>query len=129
MKPKDQVSILVVDDQKSMRGLASHYLQQLGFRLIDEAESGMEALKKMQQKPFDVLLLDWNMEGMSGIDLLKAIRSVPELNHVKVIMATAERSVEKLKEASASGANHYVVKPFEIKDLEVRLLKVLGLPA
>ncbi|MDJ1158042.1 response regulator [Chelatococcus sp. SYSU_G07232] len=126
MKPKDQIRILVVDDQKSMRGLASYYLQQLDFRQIDEAESAMEALKKMQQKAYDVILLDWNMEGMSGIDLLRAIRSVPELNHIKVIMATAERSVEKLKEASAIGANHYVVKPYEIGDLDVRLQKVLG---
>ena len=118
--------VLVVDDQKSMRGLATYYLKQIEFEEIDEAESARDALMQMQKKRYDLLLLDWNMEGMSGIDLLKAIRSIPELNKIKIIMATSERSVDKVDEATTNGADHYVVKPYELRDLEVRVKKVLA---
>ncbi len=116
--------VLVVDDQKSMRGLATYYLKQIEFEEIDEAESARDALMQMQKKRYDLLLLDWNMEGMSGIDLLKAIRSIPELNKIKIIMATSERSVDKVDEAKSHGADHYVVKPYELRDLEMRIAKV-----
>ncbi len=125
MKPRSEVRILIVDDQKSMRGLATYFLKQLDFEDIDEAENARDALMQMQKKRYDLLLLDWNMEGMSGIDLLKAIRSIPELNKIKIIMATSERSVEKVDEAKAVGADHYIVKPYELKDIESRIAKVL----
>lgn len=124
MKPRNEMRVLVVDDQKSMRGLAIYYLKQIDFEEIDEAESARDALMQMQKKRYDLLLLDWNMEGMSGIDLLKAIRSIPELNKIKIIMATSERSVDKVDEAKSHGADHYVVKPYELRDLEMRIAKV-----
>jgi two-component system chemotaxis response regulator CheY len=124
MKPRKEMRVLVVDDQKSMRGLATYYLKQIEFEEIDEAESARDALMQMQKKRYDLLLLDWNMEGMSGIDLLKAIRSIPELNKIKIIMATSERSVDKVDEAKSNGADHYVVKPYELRDLEMRIAKV-----
>jgi len=124
MKPRKEMRVLVVDDQKSMRGLATYYLKQIDFEEIDEAESARDALMQMQKKRYDLLLLDWNMEGMSGIDLLKAIRSIPELNKIKIIMATSERSVDKVDEAKSHGADHYVVKPYELRDLEMRIAKV-----
>ncbi len=127
MKPRSEIRILVVDDQKSMRGLAIYFLKQLDFEDIDEAENARDALMQMQKKRYDLLLLDWNMEGMSGIDLLKAIRSIPELNSIKIIMATSERSVEKVEEAKSFGADHYIVKPYELKDVETRVSKVLEL--
>ena len=127
MKARSEYRILVVDDQKSMRGLATYFLKQIEFQDIDEAENAREALLKMQTKRYDLLLLDWNMDGMSGIDLLRAIRSVPELNQIKIIMATSERSVDKMDEATSNGADHYVVKPYELRDLEVRVKKVLAL--
>jgi two-component system chemotaxis response regulator CheY len=124
MKPRKEMRVLVVDDQKSMRGLATYYLKQIEFEEIDEADSARAALMQMQKKRYDLLLLDWNMEGMSGIDLLKAIRSIPELNKIKIIMATSERSVDKVDEAKSHGADHYVVKPYELRDLEMRIAKV-----
>lgn len=127
MKPRSEIRILIVDDQKSMRGLATYFLKQLDFEDIDEAENARDALMQMQKKRYDLLLLDWNMEGMSGIDLLKAIRSIPELNKIKIIMATSERSVEKVDEAKTFGADHYIVKPYELKDIESRIAKVLEL--
>ena len=127
MKPRSEIRILVVDDQKSMRGLAIYFLKQLDFEDIDEAENARDALMQMQKKRYDLLLLDWNMEGMSGIDLLKAIRSIPELNKIKIIMATSERSVEKVDEAKSFGADHYIVKPYELRDVEMRIVKVLEL--
>lgn len=125
MKPKDEVRILVVDDQKSMRGLAILYLHQLNYKNVDEAESAQVALAKMQSQKYDVLLLDWNLEGMSGIDLLKLLRSVPELNVIKVIMTTSERSSEKMNQAFELGANQYIGKPYKAEDLDRRLTRVL----
>ena len=126
MKPKEQIRILVVDDQKSMRALAVYFLKQLEFSLIDEAESAKDALTMMQKARYDLLILDWNLEGMSGVDLTRALRGVPELDAVKIIMATSERSVEKMNEALSAGANHYVVKPYQGKDLELRINKVMA---
>lgn len=124
MKSLTELRVLVVDDQKSMRGLACHYLGELGVAHVEEAESATVALATMQKQVFDLIILDWNMEGMSGIDLLKAIRSVRELDRIKVIMATSEGSLMKVHEATSLGANHYVVKPFQKGDLSSRISQV-----
>jgi two-component system chemotaxis response regulator CheY len=124
MKSVKDLRVLVVDDQKSMRGLACHYLGEMGVAHVAEAESAVTALATMQQQVFDLIILDWNMEGMSGLDLLKAIRSVRELDRIKIIMATSEGSLKKVHEATSLGANHYVVKPFQKGDLSSRIAQV-----
>jgi two-component system, chemotaxis family, protein-glutamate methylesterase/glutaminase len=117
--------VLVVDDQKSMRGVAAAALHQLGFREVDEASSGEEALRAMGAKDYDLMLADWNMDGMSGIDLLKAVRKERDQRQIVVVMTTSESHVSKVSEAMSAGANNYLVKPCDPPKLRQRLERAL----
>ena len=116
--------ILIVDDMATMRKIIKSLLNQLGYTNIDEAENGKEALAKLKQSKYDLVLLDWNMPEMDGITLLQEIRKDPQLKDIPVIMVTAEAKKENVLLAIQSGANNYIVKPFTAETLKDKLEKV-----
>lgn len=119
------LKVLVVDDFATMRKIEKNILGQLGIKNVDEADDGTTALPKVQQNKYDVILLDWNMPQMSGLELLKAIRADPNTKNVPIVMVTAEALKDNIVAAAQAGVNDYVVKPFTAAVLEEKLKKVL----
>jgi two-component system chemotaxis response regulator CheY len=118
------VKILTVDDMATMRKIIKSLLNQLGYKDIDEAENGKEALAKLKQQKYDLVLLDWNMPEMDGITLLREIRKDSQLKDIPVIMVTAEAKKENVLLAIQTGANNYIVKPFTAETLKEKMDKV-----
>ncbi len=118
------MKILVVDDFSTMRRIIKNLLKDLGFSNIQEADDGSTALPMLQQGDFDFVVTDWNMPGMQGIDLLRAIRSDESLKHLPVLMVTAEAKKEQIVAAAQAGVNGYVVKPFTAATLKEKLEKI-----
>ena len=119
------IKVLVVDDFATMRKIERNILSQLGIKNVDEADDGVTALPKIQQNTYDVVLLDWNMPQMSGLELLKAIRSDPNSKNIPVLMVTAEALKDNIVAAAQAGVNDYLVKPFTAAVLEEKLKKIL----
>ena len=118
------IKILVVDDFSTMRRIIKNLLRDLGFTNTAEADDGLTALPMLQGGGFDLLVTDWNMPGMQGIDLLKAVRADPKLAHMPVMMVTAEQKKEQIIEAAQAGVNGYIVKPFTAATLKEKLDKI-----
>jgi two-component system chemotaxis response regulator CheY len=118
------MKILVVDDFSTMRRIIKNLLKDLGFVNIQEADDGNTALPMLQQGEFDFVVTDWNMPGMQGIDLLKAIRADFNLKHIPVLMVTAEAKKEQIVAAAQAGVNGYVIKPFTAATLKEKLAKI-----
>jgi two-component system chemotaxis response regulator CheY len=118
------MKILVVDDFSTMRRIIKNLLKDLGFANIQEADDGNTALPMLQQGDFDFVVTDWNMPGMQGIDLLRAIRADEKLKHLPVLMVTAEAKKEQIVAAAQAGVNGYVVKPFTAATLKEKLDKI-----
>ena len=118
------MKILVVDDFSTMRRIIKNLLKDLGFSKIQEADDGSTALPMLQQGDFDFVVTDWNMPGMQGIDLLRAIRADDSLKHLPVLMVTAEAKKEQIVAAAQAGVNGYVVKPFTAATLKEKLEKI-----
>lgn len=118
------MKILVVDDFSTMRRIIKNLLRELGFTNIDEADDGQTALPKLQAGGFDFLVTDWNMPGMTGIDLLKAVRADPALASMPVLLVTAEAKREQIVEAAQAGVNGYVIKPFTAQTLSEKIEKI-----
>lgn len=118
------IKILVVDDFSTMRRIIKNLLRDLGFNNTAEADDGLTALPMLQSGNFDLLITDWNMPGMQGIDLLKAVRADPKLSTLPVMMVTAEQKKEQIIEAAKSGVNGYIVKPFTAATLKEKLEKI-----
>lgn len=118
------MKILVVDDFSTMRRIIKNLLKDLGFSNIQEADDGNTALPMLNQGDFDFVVTDWNMPGMQGIDLLRAIRSDDKLKHLPVLMVTAEAKKEQIVAAAQAGVNGYVVKPFTAATLKEKLDKI-----
>ena len=118
------MKILVVDDFSTMRRIIKNLLKDLGFTNIQEADDGSTALPMLQQGSFDFVVTDWNMPGMQGIDLLRAIRDDDSLKHLPVLMVTAEAKKEQIIAAAQAGVNGYVVKPFTAATLKEKLEKI-----
>lgn len=118
------MNILVVDDYFTMTMLVRNLLRSLGFHNIDEARDGASALEKIAQQPYALIISDWNMKPMTGIDLLKTLRA--QGNEVPFIMITAENLTENVVEAKAAGVNGYITKPFNAKTLKTRISAVFG---
>ncbi len=119
------IRVLIIDDFATMRKIERNILGQLGIKNVDEADDGTTALPKIQQTKYDVILLDWNMPQMSGLELLKAVRADPNIKNVPIIMVTAEALKDNIVAAAQAGVNDYVVKPFTAAVLEDKLAKVL----
>lgn len=118
------MKILVVDDFSTMRRIIKNLLKDLGFTNVQEADDGNTALPMLNQGDFDFVVTDWNMPGMQGIDLLRAIRSDDRLKHLPVLMVTAEAKKEQIVAAAQAGVNGYVVKPFTAATLKEKLDKI-----
>jgi two-component system chemotaxis response regulator CheY len=120
------IKILIVDDFATMRKIIKNILLQLGFKDILEADDGTTALELLKKQKVDLIISDWNMPKMSGIELLKAIRNNEDLKDIKFIMVTAEAQKESVVEAIKQGVNQYVIKPFTPETLKEKLEKVFG---
>ena len=118
------MKILVVDDFSTMRRIIKNLLRDLGFNNTQEADDGSTALPMLQKGDFDFVVTDWNMPGMQGIDLLKAIRADDDLKHLPVLMVTAEAKREQIIAAAQAGVNGYVVKSFTAATLKEKLDKI-----
>lgn len=118
--------VLIVDDYETMLRIVRGLLTQLGFKNIDEARSGGEALQKLRAKEFGLVLSDWNMAPMNGYELLKEMRSDLELRHVPFIMVTSESSTEHVVKAKKAGVDNYIIKPFNVEALKMKISAVLG---
>jgi len=113
--------ILVVDDYKTMIRIIRNLLKQLGFEDVDEAADGSEALNKMRGRKYGLVISDWNMEPMTGYELLKEVRSDPALGRTPFIMVTAESKTENVIAAKKAGVNNYIVKPFNAQTLKSKI--------
>ncbi|PKI14738.1 chemotaxis response regulator CheY [Colwellia sp. 12G3] len=118
------MKVLVVDDFSTMRRIVKNLLRDLGFTNIQEADDGSTALPMLQSGDFDFVVTDWNMPGMQGIDLLKAIRADASLSHIPVLLITAEAKKEQIVMAAQAGVNGYIVKPFTAATLKTKLDKI-----
>ena len=118
------MKVLVVDDFSTMRRIVKNLLRDLGFTNIQEADDGSTALPMLQGGSFDFVVTDWNMPGMQGIDLLKAIRADAKLAHIPVLLITAEAKKEQIVMAAQAGVNGYIVKPFTAATLKTKLDKI-----
>jgi len=120
------IKILVVDDFATMRKIIKNILTQIGFKDIIEADDGTTALELLKKQKVDLIISDWNMPKMNGLELLKSVRSDDNLKDIRFIMVTAEAQKENVIEAIKHGVNQYVVKPFTPKTLREKLEKVFG---
>jgi two-component system chemotaxis response regulator CheY len=119
------MKFLVVDDFSTMRRIIKNLLNDLGYANVAEADDGQTALPMLQAGGFDFLVTDWNMPGMPGLDLLKAVRADPKLAKMPVLMLTAEAKREQIIEAAQAGVNGYVIKPFTAVTLKEKIDKIL----
>ena len=120
------MNILIVDDYKTMLRIIRNLLNQLGFQNVEEATDGGAALKKMRENNFGLVISDWNMEPMTGLQLLKEVRADSRLKSTPFIMVTAESKTENVVAAKAAGVNNYIVKPFNAATLKTKLVAVIG---
>ena len=120
------MKFLVVDDFSTMRRIVKGLLNELGYTEITEADDGTTALPLLKNGNFDFLITDWNMPGMPGLELLKAVRGDARLAKLPVLMLTAEAKREQIIEAAQAGVNGYVIKPFTAETLKEKLDKILG---
>jgi two-component system chemotaxis response regulator CheY len=118
--------VLVVDDYNTMIRILRNLLKQLGFEDIDDAIDGSAALAKMRGKKYGLVISDWNMEPMTGYDLLKEVRADPGLAQTPFIMVTAESKTENVIAAKKAGVNNYIVKPFNAQTLQSKIEAVFG---
>lgn len=116
---------LVVDDYSTMRRIVKNLLHDLGYPNVAEADDGKTALPMLQGGGYDFVVTDWNMPGMPGLDLLKAIRTDGKLKEMPVLMVTAEAKREQIVEAAQAGVSGYVIKPFTAETLKQKLDKIL----
>ena len=118
--------ILIVDDYKTMLRIVRNLLNQLGFHNVDEATDGSMALQKLREKHFGLVISDWNMEPMTGLQLLKEVRADDHLKQTPFIMVTAESKTDNVIAAKKAGVNNYIVKPFNAATLKQKIASVLG---
>lgn len=118
------MKILIVDDFSTMRRIIKNLLRDLGFNNTSEADDGKTALPILQSGDFDFLVTDWNMPGMTGIELLKAVRADAKLASMPVLMVTAEQKRDQIVEAAQAGVNGYIVKPFTAETLKEKIDKI-----
>jgi two-component system chemotaxis response regulator CheY len=121
--------ILVVDDYSTMVRIIRNLLKQIGFENVDDANDGSAALAKMQGKQYGLIISDWNMEPMTGYDLLREVRANPSLSKTPFIMITAESKTENVIAAKKAGVSNYIVKPFNAATLKTKMEAVFEVGA
>lgn len=126
MAVDSNMNILIVDDYKTMLRIIRNLLRQLGFVNIDEATDGSMALEKLRNAHFGLVISDWNMEPMTGLQLLREVRADPKLKATPFIMVTAESKSENVIAAKEAGVSNYIVKPFNAETLKSKMVSVLG---
>ncbi len=120
------INILIVDDYKTMLRIIRNLLKQLDFNNVEEATDGAEALAKLRAGNFSLIISDWNMQPMSGLQLLQEVRADAKLKSIPFIMVTAESKAENVVAARQAGVSNYIVKPFNAETLKEKIEKVLG---
>lgn len=120
------MKVMVVDDYVTMVRIIRNLLRQLDFNNVESASSGVEALEKLQQDNYGLVISDWNMAPMTGIELLRVVRADPKLKHLPFIMITAESKTENVIVAKKAGVSNYIVKPFNVETLKSKMATVLG---
>jgi two-component system chemotaxis response regulator CheY len=115
------MQVLVVDDSNTMIRIIRNLLKQIGFQDIDDATDGSAALARMREKRYGLVISDWNMEPMTGYELLKEVRADPGLSKTPFIMVTAESKTENVIAAKKAGVNNYIVKPFNAQTLQSKI--------
>lgn len=120
------MKVLVVDDYATMVRIMRNLLRQLNFTNVEDANSGADALEKLRSDKFDLVISDWNMSPMTGIELLQEVRADDKLKHLPFIMVTAESKTENVVAAKKAGVSNYIVKPFNAETLKSKLVSVLG---
>ena len=118
--------VLVVDDYNTMIRIIRNLLKQIGFQDIDDAADGSAALARMREKKYGLVISDWNMEPMTGYELLKEVRADPGLSKTPFIMVTAESKTENVIAAKKAGVNNYIVKPFNAQTLKTKIEAVFA---
>ncbi|MFN3479060.1 MAG: chemotaxis response regulator CheY [Thermodesulfovibrionales bacterium] len=119
-----KIKILVVDDFSTMRRIVKNILKQLGYENIEEAEDGAQAYNKLKSGGFGFVVSDWNMPNMDGLELLRKVRSDPELKNLPFLMVTAEAEKDKVIEAIKAGVSNYIVKPFTAEVLKEKMDRI-----
>ncbi len=120
------INVLIVDDYKTMLRIVRNLLKQINFNNVEEASDGTEALQKLRAGHFGLVISDWNMEPMTGLQLLHEVRADTRLKPTPFIMVTAESKAENIVAAKAAGVSNYIVKPFNAETLQSKIEKVLG---
>jgi len=121
--------VLVVDDYKTMIRIIRNLLKQLGFANVDEASDGTSALSMMREKDYGLIISDWNMEPMTGYELLREVRADDRLSRTPFIMVTAESKTDNVIAAKKAGVNNYIVKPFNAATLKSKIDAIFGEPS
>lgn len=120
------MDILVVDDYQTMIRIIRNLLKQIGFENVDEASDGQTAIEKIRLKKYGLIISDWNMEPMNGLQLLQEVRADENLKSIPFIMVTAESKTENVIAAKQAGVNNYIVKPFNAATLKTKIASVFG---
>lgn len=120
------MNILIVDDYKTMLRIIRNLLKQIGFDNVEEATDGTMALEKLKERNYGLIISDWNMEPMTGFDLLKNVRADEKYKTIPFILITAESKAENVAAAVKAGVSNYIVKPFNAETLKSKLTAVLG---
>lgn len=121
-----KMNVLIVDDYKTMLRIIRNLLKQIDFENVEEASDGNEALSKLRDGNFGLVISDWNMEPMTGLELLQHVRADSKLKSLPFIMVTAESKTENVIAAKQAGVSNYIVKPFNAETLKGKIEKVLG---
>jgi two-component system chemotaxis response regulator CheY len=120
------MNVLIVDDYKTMLRIIRNLLKQIEFNNVEEATYGAEALTKLRSGSYGLVISDWNMEPMSGLQLLQEVRADAKLKSTPFIMVTAESKAENVVAAKRAGVSNYIVKPFNAETLRDKVERVLG---
>jgi two-component system chemotaxis response regulator CheY len=126
MSLNKNMRVLIVDDYNTMLRILRNLLRQLDFNNVDEATDGEEALRKLNREAFDLVISDWNMAPMTGLDLLRSVRADEKLRRLPFIMVTAESKTENVITAKQAGVSNYIVKPFNAETLRAKIGSVFG---
>ena len=126
MAVNKDMGILVVDDYKTMLRIIRNLLKQLDFNNVDDVTDGAQALQKLREKEYGLVISDWNMEPMTGLELVREVRSDKKLKGLPFIMVTAESKTENVVAAKEAGVSNYIVKPFNAETLKQKMVSVLG---